>query len=624
MKELLEDIKLNKVAYLVEILEKRDNEEKLKAYKKLQKISISKNIGLYLIQNSYKNFGIDDDFGGIGSSLIELCFKNYYDEYTSEIKKVFDKLNKKARRRVVYLLTTTINRSALELYADLILKYFKDEEIPIGNLYSRPDTYSYIFPKLYKALKFKNTDSNILVLISNYLNSGVVPKQDLKKNKKLVIDAICKLFDETIKSKFSYKNSFEALNNFEYKHIRYYLELAINIELYVSNKTTKEYLEKLYKKNDNQLKLFILDNYIRSEVDIKKKNLLPIAKDLSSRYALYEFLLAYDMIELFPKKYLKAELLAESDFYTNFAITNAYLYEPKSIKLIKTVIRNEYKYYIFSFKCTYKYTSETSDFLTNYICSVVGIEKYNGQEITSDFIGISGGYNKDKEVSKVEYNLTSMLYKKLDNINDTDLVIEELLPKKIDIVTANDKKKKIRKNNIEIKEDKKKRYIFDYILLFLFFVFEVMLIYCMLYVNDIANIGGGVKKNPFKSSLLESSTVLEEINGNDIYSKPEEEYYVLLYKKKDENKSPYYTYINEYSKRNIKFYYVNLNKEENKFLLEPNNFGFVVNKERLLKVKKGEYLYYIDSRVNILNEMKKEIDEFKKQEAEAKNNSSKN
>ena len=49
MKDMIEDIKLNKVAYLLEIIEKKDFESKLKAYKKITKMNITKNIGLFII-----------------------------------------------------------------------------------------------------------------------------------------------------------------------------------------------------------------------------------------------------------------------------------------------------------------------------------------------------------------------------------------------------------------------------------------------------------------------------------------------------------------------------------------------------------------------------------------------
>ena len=52
MKELIEEIKLNKIAYLLEIMERKDFDSKVKAFDKISKMKITPNIGIYLIENS--------------------------------------------------------------------------------------------------------------------------------------------------------------------------------------------------------------------------------------------------------------------------------------------------------------------------------------------------------------------------------------------------------------------------------------------------------------------------------------------------------------------------------------------------------------------------------------------
>ena len=237
MKELIEELKLNRVAYLLEIIEKKDFDSKISAYKKLEKIKITKNIGIFLIQNSAKEFGINDNNGGINSSILSLCF-NYYDEYTNEISKIFKYLKPSVQNKVVFFLSTLENENALKLYVDLILKYYKDSDfIPISNLFEKPNLYNVLFPKLYKVLKFKNPKNNILILVNDYLNYGVVPKEDLNKNKKLISDAIIKVFNEALK--YHHNSTFEYLNDDSYRNLRFFLEIATNIEVYVSNQKTK-------------------------------------------------------------------------------------------------------------------------------------------------------------------------------------------------------------------------------------------------------------------------------------------------------------------------------------------------------------------------------------------------
>ena len=89
-----------------------------------------------------------------------------------------------------------------------------------------------MFPKLYKALKFEYARSNILIIINDYLNAGVIKEEDLKKNKKIIQDAIIKVFNMALPFKF--KNTGDALRNSEYFDLRFFLEISVNIEAYVS------------------------------------------------------------------------------------------------------------------------------------------------------------------------------------------------------------------------------------------------------------------------------------------------------------------------------------------------------------------------------------------------------
>ena len=719
MKELFEDLKISRIAYLLEKIEKGNIDQKIKSFRKLEKYKITKKIGLFLLDNSVRNYNLDDELGGVSSSIIELCFKDYYNEYTEKISQIFENLNTNAQNRVLYLLTTLNDEEAFILYADLVIKYYKNREvIPIGELQNKPLAYPYLFPKLFKTLKYNIVKNNILILFNNYINYGIVPKEDLNKNKKLIIDSICKIYEEALKFKF--KTTYEGLNDANYKSLRYFLEIAINLEFYVSNKKTKTYLEKLLKKNDNQLKLFIIDNYFKKSAKMDKINFNPIVRDKASRYALYELLNVYEKTDLMPKKYLNQKLLAESDLYTNFVITTNYSNEPTNIKFYKKVNYNDYDYYVFKFDYTYKYNNVSSDYLTNYICSQIGIEKYNDEEITSQFIGISGGYNKDKNISVIEKNHKKLLCNKIEK-DDEDSIekqIDELINPKLPIVNTDiktkktkkqkknknkNKKEKVKEKNNKLKlffvkikgifkkkdkklktekinKDKKRRFIFKrkdksknenlevtkvikevpsisnledkstieneeannetdeiitnkshhifaYIMLFLFAIFLSLLIYCMLYVYGVGSLNDGYEERTFKKVELKYKDKFTEIQGNDIFNQDQNEYFVLLYNGSKDKTDKYYVYLNEYLKRDYKFYYVDLKNEGNKFLYSHNYLNFVVYTDRLLKVKDHEYEYYVDGKNNILDEMENQIIEIKKiekeklkEEKKAKNN----
>lgn len=675
IREMLEELKLKKVANLIEIMQKQNINEKISAFTKLDKMKITKNIGLFLIESAKYDYKVEDGNGGISSSLISLCFKEYYDEYTPAIKKIFKYLKPDAQNKVIFLLSSIDNESSLELYVDLVLKYYQESIfIPVSNLFERPHLYSALFPKLYKALKFKDIRNNVLIVLNDYLNAGVVPETDLKKNKKVIQDALIKVFNEALK--YNFKNTTEALSDAQYFDLRFFLEISVNIEGYVSGKRTKDLLDKLYKKGDNQLNLFILENYIKKGIDISKINLNQLAKDDASRYPLFDMLNINDRTDLIPKRYLTNKMLAKSDFYINFMIQTRYKEVPKSYKCIGERVVEGFKYYVFKFKYTYTYDNKPSDFVTNYLIHQSGLEKYANATVSKDFIGLSGGYPVDDKPSLLTFNHKRLILSKVEkNEKDEDIInnlIESIKAdiekqkndkvkkeesthkqkkkkdkkqKKEKVTKEKTKKEKIKKEKIkhskdkeknieisnkpnkeEVIETKKHSFHFSYILIFLFFVFIVLLVICVVFSYDPDIIKISKKNNTFVTSKLDNVDMFKEINGSDIYNQAEGEYYVLLFKKGAKEKNAYYTYINQYTKNNILIYYVNLDDEKNKFLYENNNLNFTITDERFLKVRDKDFEYYVDGKSNIIKEMKShinQISEQKKQEAKIKTDENK-
>ena len=607
MKELIEEIKLNKIAYLLEIMERKDFDSKVKAFDKISKMKITPKIGIYLIENSYRNFGFDNNNGGFNSSLLMLCFKSYNDCFVPVLEKVFPKLRPNVQNKVVYLLSTVDAEEALRLYSDLILKYYKDSEfIPISNLFERPHLYKYLFPKLFKALKFKNVNNNILILVNDYLNAGVVPAEDLKKNKKLISDAIIKIFNMALK--YNFKTTFEYLSNPEYMNLRFFLEISINIEKYVSNNKTVEVLEKLLKKNDNQLKLFIYDNYNERNGKFNQSIINKILKDNASRYPAYEMLELFNKQELINDKYKNKIILAESDFYINFCIYCNYREEPKDIKYIDKIVVNNYEYYIFTFTVTYPYNG-SSEVLTKYMFNMVGLEKYDGKEITSKFVGISGGYDVNSGNNLIINKLTKLLFEKINDDSNAFEIGKKLVIDEVDKTTNN----MIINENITKENNKKKKDIFSYIVRSLFYIFIIMLVSSMFFIINFSVLDN-TPKSPavqIKESKLNKDCKYKYIDGNDIFKQNEKEYYVLLYNK-SKDKDKYYTYLNQYNNYEKNFYLVDLTKEKNKFLFDNNDLNFTIEDDTLVKVKNNEYEYYVTGKTNILSEMKKDINTIEK------------
>lgn len=666
IKNFIETIKLSKLSYLLEIIELRDFKSKIKAFNKIKSMKLSKEMGMLILDSAnFEHKQSYSDFN-ISLSLISLVFKDYYDEYTDKIKEIFPKLTEESKFEVLNLLTSTTNHSAITLYKDLILKYGKEfDEIPVSFVELTKDTYDILFPDLFKALKFKNIKrNNIILLINDFLNLGLLQEKDIKKNKKIISDCIVTILKEGVNFKFK-KDEF-IMQNKEYLNLRIFLEAITNIEYYVSTKDTKNYLEKLLKKKDNQLKLFILENYVKKGKDISKISLNTIAKDNLSRYPLYSFLKFYNLERLMPKKYNNNLALSESDLYINYCIDKKYSSIPENMEFIREEIIDNYKYYIYKFETKFNYNEEVVDIATDYILKSAAVDKTIKENGKVKYVGISGGFNKDIDPSTIEKAQKILLVKKYTD--DIEKTIKELIPKKEIIKQLEKVKEKVPKKNFikekleelknkqktkKIKPEKIKKekpdkkikkvieeiptvpvveedeykepsiirriFSFNTLLILLCLGFAGSIFILVSYVNgmDLLNLksktNNYINLNIFNSSEIKDERY-KEINYDAIFNQEQKEYYVIFYNKKA--KSTYHPIIKTLLDNNYTIYYVNTKKEENKPIFGGNSTGFTISEDTILKVNDKEYEFYVVGKKNVLNEMKSYVDEINKKKAE--------
>ena len=608
-KNVLNDLKLNRISYLLEVIETQNFKQKVDAYNKLRKIKLNEDDGHFIIDKvTTIKHSNKDDFN-VEISLLSLVFKNYYDSYSDHILEIFKKLNTNTKYELLNILANSNDPSELILYRILLTNYYKEfNNYPLGTIATNKDNYDLIFPELYETFKAKNNRNSILLLLNDFINQGVVPLEHLNKNKKVLQKLIINIFKEGIKYKIDTNENF--MSKKEYIDLRIFLEVAINIEFYVSSKETKSNLEKLYKIKDNQLKLFILESYSRKEMSISKMNLNSIARDNLSRYPLYTFLEYNNLEKLMPKKYSNNKDLSLSDLYINYGISTGYTKVPYDFELLEERIIDNYKYYIYKFKAPFNYNEEIIDPATDYLLRNIKVDQelINNGEIT--YIGVSGGYNKDKNPSSIEKPLEGLKIAKLDD--DLDKIINKLLNIEIKPVEVKKEEEVVPK---EVKESKLSK-IFDFSKLLTFFSIMIMVltILLILYLNNIDLFN--LRKNSLNHTnmihavLLEQKDLVSEINYKEIFWKEDGEYYVLFFKKKD--KSIYYEYLNTLLKNDYKFYFVDLSNKDNKPIYEGNETGFVISEDTLLKVKDHEYSFYIIGKSNIQDEFKSYTDEIEK------------
>lgn len=609
-KNIKENYNLTRASLYLEKINTGNYNQKVKYYDKLKKLPITKEIGYRIIENSTYKYEPEFKDMNINSNLLLLLFKDFKEEYSEELNEIFDNLELDVKLDLLSYLADSEELSAILLWKYLVLYKFdtEDNKIPIGNLSNNKDNYDILFPDLYDVFKSDNKKYSLIILLNNFINLGVVPIDDLKKHKKELIKQIIMPLEEL--QSFKFKTGEDYMSNKSYLGLRYIVECTLNIEYYCNNQKTKGLLDKLFKHKDNQLKLFVLESYIKKKKNIKKLNLSPIAKDLRSRYILYNLLTYYKKQDIMPKKYNDDKSIYESELYNIFANNYNYEKEPLSIKFFKEITKDNKTYYLYKFKAKRSYSDIVKDFATDYLIRTNHFDKYlNDTEET--YIGIAGGKDFNDPMSFgsdiVKY------YDIYDKNKDIEDYVNDFI-KKEEIIPSEEVETPVEEVNVELPKKRRLPKIFNmntfYIIQLIIIIFLAAVL--ILYVNDINvfNIEKGKYKADYityKKTEFSKVTDFNEINGHDLYNGEDEVYYVLIFKKKDT--SEYYTFVKTLIENGYKVFYIDMNKEENLFLNEPNETGHVIKANRFIKVNNKDFEYYVDGKENILRELKDETNE---------------
>ena len=183
-KNIFNDLKLNRISYLLEVIETSDFKKKVDAYNKLSKMKISEEAGHIIIDKAVSLKQNNTDDLNTELSLLSLIFKKYYDSYSFHLIEIFKKLNTNTKYEILNILANSNEPSELVLYRTLICNYYKElDNYPIGNIAKNKDNYELVFPEIYEIFKQNNTRNNLLLLLNDFINLGVVPLVHLKKYK---------------------------------------------------------------------------------------------------------------------------------------------------------------------------------------------------------------------------------------------------------------------------------------------------------------------------------------------------------------------------------------------------------------------------------------------------------
>ena len=96
-KKLVENINLTRASLCLEKITTGNYKQKVKAYDKLKKIPITKEIGLRIIEISTKRYSDEFKDMNINSMLLLLLFNNFDKEFCDELNNIFDDLEEQTK-----------------------------------------------------------------------------------------------------------------------------------------------------------------------------------------------------------------------------------------------------------------------------------------------------------------------------------------------------------------------------------------------------------------------------------------------------------------------------------------------------------------------------------------------
>ena len=273
------------------------------------------------------------------------------------------------------------------------------------SIYSFPSAYELSESKfnsfIHTFIKIINYNINklsidILNLIIFNLNMEV-PLE--KQNINLLIDTMNSKI-EKINEIFDDKNN--TKNNFNLKYYAMFITLA----KYLYDDKTIKILKNIYiEKLPYEIKLKLIENMILKEIEISEKIIKIMFENPKDSFSTLSLLERVNARKLIPKNInLTQDDVAIINMDNWLRYYSGYECEPLDLKIIDTIIKNNYKYYIFSFR------------------------NNNSEDINKKMIGISQGY----DTKTLRTNGIGEDYSEFEKISDNYINQAEKLLKKLE------------------------------------------------------------------------------------------------------------------------------------------------------------------------------------------------
>lgn len=304
--------------------------EKLEKFKPLEKQSYD------LLKKATNDFpSAMYEWESIPGKMVEIATKKPKPEFISIIGENFTGYDQFAKHEALRFLSNFNNIEAITLYKNLVINNHSEIfALPVGILDKDFKFGEIIFPDFLQLIENKNIDSDVLLLVLNYLKANELNVQDNRN----YIDKLISLSREYRQLIIEIqKRNIDIWEDDEYQIARYKSGIIADLLGYINAENTITELQNYLKLNDNKLVMFATVSLLRLDFNPGGQLFERLAADTECRKWFYNQLEEIHKEGLFPQEYKTQTAFAESDMVNWLLYPTELGRMPDSIELMQVV-----------------------------------------------------------------------------------------------------------------------------------------------------------------------------------------------------------------------------------------------------------------------------------------------
>ena len=349
----------NNLPSLINELYSKSEDVRFNAIKKIEKISLTLNEQLLLLDKAKDSFPETGNHSkNIPEQLVEIATAKNDIKIVEYIKLNFKYYSSSAKIASLRFLSNFDNAFSIQTYKELLLKY--PSEISTFSTGILKKNYAYkniIFPELLNIIDNESIDSEILLLFLNYLENNQLQAKDFNSYVDKILGLSAK-YRNIIKTEDPTNINIDE--NTESKDALIKLGIIADLLGYFEGDKVVSELSTYLTIQNAQLKMFTVNSLIKLGRNVDSRYYDEIAADSETRILFYQMLETLNKEHLFPSKYKTQELLAESDLVNWLVFPTELGVKPDSVELMKVVQVDTkstdgiVEFYLFRFKSSNK------------------------------------------------------------------------------------------------------------------------------------------------------------------------------------------------------------------------------------------------------------------------------